>query len=104
YGFNDYLYIGDCEPLERFKMANYVMKYITKDLVQSRFNKKMYWCSRGLKNPTVTNTLASNKKLKSLKEPDKLIITENDYYINNPETGEVFNKINDFTVYNPLPF
>lgn len=101
YGFNDYLYIGDCNPLERYKMANYVIKYITKDLVKERFNKKMYWSSRGLKKPTITNTLMFNKNNIS---STGIIISQGEYYIKDKETGEIFNSVKDITVFNPLPF
>lgn len=102
YGFNDYIHIGDCEPLERFKMANYVMKYITKDLAKARFNKKMYWSSRGLESPAVTNTFTYN--LERSMSSTGIIITENSYYIKDVETGEIFNKVRDVTMYDPLPF
>ena len=100
YGFNDYLYIGDCNPLERFKMANYVMKYITKELAQKRFNKKMYWCSRGLKKPIITNTLTFKKDMSFA----GVIVSHNRYYVKDGETGEIFNTVKDITVFNPLPF
>lgn len=100
YGFNDYLYIGDCDPLERLKMANYITKYITKELAQSRFNKKMYWNSRDLAEPTVINTLTNNiDRLVS-----NTIIAENEYLIKNPETGEIFNSVRDVIIYNDIPF
>jgi hypothetical protein len=102
YGFNDYLHIGNCNPLERFKMANYVMKYITKELAQKRFNKKMYWCSRGLKKPTITNTLTINKE--KYISSTGVIISQSKYYIKDDNTGEIFNTVNDITVFNPLPF
>ena len=100
YGFNDYLYIGDCNSLERFKMANYVMKYITKELAQKRFNKKMYWSSRGLKKPTITNTLTFKKDIMST----GVIISQSQYYIKDDNTGEIFNTVKDITIFNPLPF
>ncbi len=100
-GYNHYLYIGDLEPLERLKMANYVVKYITKDLATSRFNKKKYWTSKGLAEPTRSN--------KFIKDVDVIlfpaeIISENTYYIKDQTTGEIYNKVTDFTLYNPCPF
>ncbi len=101
FGYNDYLYIGDVGPLERVKMANYVTKYITKDLATNRFNKKKYWTSNGLCEPTRSNTI-TNDIYGILLPAD--IISENTYYINNPVTGEIYNKVTDFTLYNPCPF
>lgn len=96
YGFNDYMYIGDLDPLERYKMANYVTKYITKDLAQVRFNKRMYWASRGLKSPTVTNTYVYDvNRVMS----DKFIISDNTYYIKDNETGEIYNVVRDFMTF-----
>ncbi len=102
FGFNDYLYIADIEPLERFKMAAYITKYITKDLAEKRFNKKMYWCSKGLKSPAVVNIFRYN--VNEYIPSDKLIITENVYHIKDKETGEIFNTVKDFTFYNNIPF
>ena len=102
YGFNDYLYIGDCNPLDRFRMANYVIKYITKELAQKRFNKKMYWSSQGLRKPTITNTLTINKE--KYISSTGVIISQSKYYIKDDNTGEIFNTVNDITVFNPLPF
>ncbi len=102
FGFNDYLYIGDIEPLERLKMSNYITKYITKDLAEKRFNKKMYWCSRGLKSPAVVNVFRHN--VTGHVPTDKVIITENIYYIKDQETGEVFNTVKDLVIYNNMPF
>lgn len=104
YGFNDYLYIGDCEPIERFKMANYIMKYITKDLATIRFNKKMYWCSKGLNEPKKTNTLTDNIEAIDEFITNNIIIAKNMYYVKNNETGEIFNKVYDFTTYDDIPF
>lgn len=37
------------------RIANYMRKYITKQLIKTvGFNKKRYWCSRGLKRPVIT--------------------------------------------------
>lgn len=102
YGFNALVDIGDIEPLGRVKMANYITKYITKDLAQKRFNKKMYWCSRGLRLPSITNTFRS--KAEESVPTDDIILTQNTYYVHDKNTGEVYNVIKDITIYNPLPF
>lgn len=104
YGFNDYICIKDIEPLERFKMANYITKYITKDLAQKRFNKKMYWCNKGLNEPIKTNTLTDNIDAIDAFIAPNIILSHNTYYVKNNETGEIFNKVYDFTVYNDTPF
>lgn len=98
YGFNDYLYIGECDPIERCKIANYVTKYITKELAQKRYNKKMYWSSRGLNLPTVTNTLNYN-----IQRPTGIILAEDTYYIKDDDTGEIYNKVVDIITYNLSP-
>lgn len=103
YGFNYYLYIVDLEPLERVIMTNYITKYITKDLVEKRFNKKMYWCSRGLWEPSVASTYVYDYDVETIKSSGT-IITQNTYYIKDPESGDIFNKVHDFTLYNPCPF
>jgi len=43
------------------KLASYVTKYITKDLITEK-NKKAYWCSMGLKRPII-NTLSTGINL-----------------------------------------
>ena len=101
YGFNYYLYIGDKEPLERVKMANYVTKYITKDLAKNRFNKKKYWTSKGLGEPIKTNTITND--IVGILLPTE-IISESTYYIKDQSTGEVYNKVTDYILYNPCPF
>ncbi len=88
YGFNHYLYIGELDPLERVKMANYVTKYITKDLAANRFNRKKYWTSKGLAEPIKSNTFT--KDIDGILIPVE-IISESSYFINNPATGEVYN-------------
>ena len=102
-GFNYYLYIGDFEPLERVITTNYVTKYITKDLVKKRFNKKMYWCSRGLWEPSVASTYVYDYDLENIKSSGT-IITQNTYNLKDPESGEIFNTVHDFTLYCPCPF
>jgi hypothetical protein len=101
FGYNDYLFIGNLEPLDRLKMANYVTKYITKDLAINRFNKKKYWTSKGLAEPTRSNTFT--KDIDGILYPAE-IISESTYYIKDQSTGEIYNKVTDFTLYNPCPF
>lgn len=101
YGFNYYMYIGEVEPQEWEIMAKYVMKYITKDLATCRFNKKKYWSSRGLAEPLKTNTI-TNDIVGILLPGD--IISHSEYFIKDQITGEIYNKVTDFTLYNPCPF
>ena len=101
FGFNYYLYIGELDSLERVKMAKYVTKYITKDLAKNRFNKRKYWTSKGLAEPTRSNTFA--KDIDVILFPAD-IISESTYYIKDQTTGEVYNKVTDYTLYNPCPF
>ena len=101
YGYNDYLYIGNIEPLERVKMANYVTKYITKELVKKRFNRKMYWASRGLWEPNVASTYVYDVETIM---SSGTIITQNTYNLKDPESGEIFNTVHDFTLHYPCPF
>ena len=101
YGFNYYLYIGDKEPLERVKMAKYVTKYITKDLAENRFNRKKYWTSKGLAEPTRSNTYT--KDIDGILIPAE-IISESTYYIKDQSSGEVYNRVTDYILYNPCPF
>lgn len=103
FGFNDYIYIADVEAIEKFRMALYVTKYITKDLVLNRFNKKMYWVSKDLKKPYVQNYLIKNINDFDFKAKNA-ILTENTYSLVNDETGEIYNTVIDFTIYKPIPF
>lgn len=49
----------DCEKIvDSYKASNYIMKYITKDLLSVTQNKKRYWCSRGLEVPKEKTLLA----------------------------------------------
>ena len=100
-GFNYYLYIGDLEPLGRLKMANYVTQYITKELATNRFNKKKYWTSKGLAEPTRSNTITND--IDGILLPTE-IISESTYYIKDQSTGEVYNRVTDYILYNLCPF
>jgi len=101
FGFNHYLYIGDIGPKDKVKLANYITKYITKDLATERFNKKKYWTSKGLAEPIRTNTFVEDIGLILLSGD---IISHSEYYIKDQATGEICNKVDDYTLYNPCPF
>jgi hypothetical protein len=101
YGFNYYLYIGDAGPKQKAKMVNYITKYITKELATERFNKKKYWTSKGLAEPTRSNTFT--KDIDGILYTAE-IISESTYYIKDQATGEIYNKVTDYTLYSPCPF
>lgn len=103
FGFNDYVYIADIEPLEKFRIALYIIKYITKDLIKNRFNKKIYWVSKDLKEPLIVNYLVKDLEKFNIKS-NQLILNENTYYIKDEKTGQVINKVDDIMIYKPLPF
>lgn len=101
YGFNDYVYIGDIEILEKIKIASYITKYITKDLADKRFNRKMFWTSKGLKKPTEIKALTTN--IDDIINNDKLLISHNNYYIKDND-GNIINSVDDYIYYNDLQF
>ncbi len=103
FGFNDYVYIADIEAIEKFRIALYITKYITKDLITNRFNKKVYWASKDLKEAYTETYLIKDVEEFNFKS-NQLILTENIYFIKDEQTGQVINKVEDFTVYKPLPF
>lgn len=102
FGFNDYVFIKNIDALEQYKIAVYLTKYITKDLAVNRFNKKLYWVSKGLKQPLIKNYLIKNIEEFNFKS-NQIVLTENTYCIKN-DVGEIINKVEDFTVYKPIPF
>lgn len=102
YGYNDYVYIGDIEPIEKLKIATYISKYITKELAMERFNKKMYWVTRGLKLPKVIKTITTN--IDDLISDNNILISESKYHIKDKETGQIFNSVQDIIYYAPYEF
>lgn len=103
YGFNDYVDISNIEAIEKFRIALYITKYITKELIIDRFNKKNYWVSKDLKKPYIRKYLIKNIDEFDFKA-NNVILTENTYSIKNAETEEIYNTVTDFIVYKPLPF
>jgi len=59
YGYSSATKISNTN-IERVKIANYVGKYITKDLIV-KFNQQRYWVSKGLKKP-ITYDLGFTKQ------------------------------------------
>ncbi len=70
YGYSDIQKVENTE-----KTANYITKYITKELVTVTKGKKRYWTSRNLKKPVVTEILLEGKHKEQMKEliRDKVI-------------------------------
>lgn len=104
YGFNDYIYIGNIDKLEQYKIALYMTKYITKELGSIRFNKKMYWVSQGLYKPTKINIYTKNENYEDNIKTKAPVINESSYFLKDSLTGEVFNHVTDITIFKPIPF
>ncbi|WP_113673778.1 hypothetical protein [Vallitalea guaymasensis] len=70
YGYSDIQVVEDSK-----KTANYICKYITKELVVATKNKRRYWTSRNLNKPMVTEMLLQNEHKEQIKEllKDKII-------------------------------
>lgn len=101
FGFNTLVDIRQAPLDEMYKIANYITKYITKDLALYRINRKKYWSSKGLKKPEKTNTLC-NGGMDDLVRPSP-IIADKEYYIKDRQTGEIRNTVNEIVTLN-LPF
>ncbi len=61
YGYSDIQIVEDTK-----KAANYITKYITKELAVVTKGKKRYWSSRNLNKPKVTESLLTNEEKASL--------------------------------------
>jgi len=70
YGYSDIQKVEDSK-----KTANYICKYITKELVVATKGKRRYWASRNLNKPDVTEMLLEPKHKEQIKElvKDKII-------------------------------
>lgn len=62
-GFTTATYVTDAK-----KCANYILKYITKDLVEVSKNKKRYWASRNVNVPVQNDEIIINDELEVVKE------------------------------------
>lgn len=106
FGFNAFIDIRGVSLDEMYRIANYLTKYMTKDLGAVRYNKKKYWVSRGLKKPNKSNTLVNYSEylnLLNILDDSNDIIRESQYYIKDRETGEICNMVTE-TVKINLPF
>lgn len=74
---------------EKLKISNYISKYITKDFAEHRFNKKKYWCSKGLEKPVRNIELQFEEQ----EQIPGIKVTEYSFDIEtvDEDTGEVFN-------------
>ncbi|QUI24855.1 hypothetical protein HZI73_22255 [Vallitalea pronyensis] len=63
YGYSDIQEVEDSK-----KTANYICKYITKELVIATKGKKRYWASRNLNKPIVSEMLLEPKHKEQIKE------------------------------------
>ncbi len=70
YGYSDIQKVEDSK-----KTANYICKYITKELVVATKGKRRYWNSQNLNKPVVTEMLLEGKHKEQIKElvKDKII-------------------------------
>lgn len=59
-GFTTAVRIGDSK-LDKHKVASYITKYVTKELISS-YNKKRYWCSKGLIRPEEYSNIPNRTK------------------------------------------
>lgn len=67
YNLADWEYgFSDCEKIESpERAASYITKYVTSDLLTDKkmYNQKRYFCSQGLKKPTITFGMEDNTAL-----------------------------------------
>lgn len=76
-GFSNFTKIRD-----KAKTANYCRKYITKDLLAMRKNKKRYWASRGLNRPERIDNLALEDVEDAFRvKKDDAYLYENDFVL-----------------------
>ncbi len=60
---------------DKMRMASYIKKYITKELIQEKY-KKRYWASRNLKLPEVIENIVES----STKIPKMYLFSKHDYH------------------------
>lgn len=65
WGFSDFTRIKD-----KARTANYCRKYITKEMLTERKNKKRYWCTKNLKKPERIENLELMELVKQNKNLD----------------------------------
>lgn len=105
FGFNSLIDIRNMPLDQMYKIANYLTKYMTKEIGLLRFNKKKYWSSKGLQRPNKINRLLSYEEyqefINNISTSD--IIRYDEYYCKDKQTGEIFNTVTEIVRLN-LPF
>lgn len=95
FGFNDFLKLDISDKLSYLKMAKYCTKYITKDLIENRKEKRRFYSSQGLKK-AIKYKLASNDlkvDFDKMNNPENLI-SKNSYYLKD-KNDIVFNRVTE---------
>lgn len=100
FGFNTIIDISSINYDEHLKIANYITKYITKEMIVLTPNKRRYWASKGLKKPEKGNTLNDFIEISTFDVP---IIYENVWHIQDKKTGEIKNTVRE-RAYLRLPY
>lgn len=104
FGYNSFIDISNVSIAEKYKISNYITKYITKDFCEFRENKKKYWSSKGLGMPNKSNTLLNYEefqKMIKIKECEtELIIHQKCYNFKNNVSGAIENTVHEFTEIN----
>lgn len=93
FGFNDFVALDTSDRLGYIKMAKYCTKYITKDLIENRFNRKKYWASKKL-NTSVKYKMYLNPLsigYKKIVNNDEAFSTT--FYNLENDNGQVFNNV-----------
>lgn len=75
YGFSTLSHIANKEAT-----AHYLQKYLTKDFIEA-FNKKRYWCSRGLKKPIKSYNIDAHKEIADHPGMFHKLYTNEAYYL-----------------------
>lgn len=100
FGFNTVIDISHITYDEHLKIANYITKYITKELVFLTPNQQRYWVSKGLNKPDREDTFNEYVEVNSFDVP---IIRQNLWHIQDKETGEILNSVLE-VAYLRLPY
>lgn len=100
FGFNTIIDISTINYDEHLKIANYITKYITKEMIVLTPNQRRYWASKGLKKPEKENTLNEFIEVNSYDVP---IIHQDLWHIQDKSTGEIKNSVLE-TAYLRLPY
>lgn len=79
--------------------AYYLQKYLTKDFIEA-FNKKRYWCSRGLKKPIKSYNIDCIKELNDYPPLFRKLYQHENYYLytftKGPEVTKTPDQIRNF--------